>query len=119
MIHGPPPPVAPDPDPDAAASQAELRDALQAALVRLAQREREAFILVELEGSSTLDAAESLGVGPSTVRSLPTLARRCDAGAVGNDVVRLQSIRERLDTLCSRGIPERSIHRLAAEETAA
>ena len=64
------------PDPGAAASQAEIRDALGAALARLAQREREAFILVELEGTSARDAAEALGVGASTVRSLLTLARR-------------------------------------------
>ena len=66
----------PLPDPATAATQGEIRDALGQALGRLAQREREAFLLVELEGLSTREAADALGVGASTVRSLLTLARR-------------------------------------------
>ena len=46
------------------------------ALEALSEREREAFVLRDLEGLSTQDTADAMGVGASTVRSLLTLARR-------------------------------------------
>jgi RNA polymerase sigma-70 factor (ECF subfamily) len=68
------PPVLPDPSEEAL--RAEVRATLARALAHLPPREREAFVLRELEGASTEEAAEVLGVTESTVRSLVTLARR-------------------------------------------
>lgn len=64
------------PDASHALTQRELREAFAAALGELTEREREAFVLRELEGSSTEATAQVMGVGVSTVRSLLTLARR-------------------------------------------
>jgi RNA polymerase sigma-70 factor (ECF subfamily) len=64
------------PDPEHLAAGAELREALTAALGALSPREREAFVLCELEGTPTAEAARVLGVGESSVRSLLALARR-------------------------------------------
>ena len=64
------------PDPVVAAESGEVRAVLTAALGSLSPREREAFVLRDLEGVSTAEAARALGVGESTVRSLLTLARR-------------------------------------------
>ena len=64
------------PAPEQAATQAEIRDALHAALGALPPREREAFVLRDLEGQETADAAAAMGVAESSVRSLLTLARR-------------------------------------------
>jgi len=64
------------PDPGDEASRAEVMDVLREALGALTPREREAFVLRDLEGGSTEETAEQLGVTPSSVRSLLTLARR-------------------------------------------
>jgi RNA polymerase sigma-70 factor (ECF subfamily) len=64
------------PDPLHVASASEIAELVRAALARLTPREREAFVLVELEGAPAAEAAEALDVGESTVRSLVTLARR-------------------------------------------
>jgi RNA polymerase sigma-70 factor (ECF subfamily) len=64
------------PDPQVAAAGAELRAALTAALGALSPREREAFVLCELEGTATAAAASVLGIEESSVRSLLALARR-------------------------------------------
>jgi RNA polymerase sigma-70 factor (ECF subfamily) len=64
------------PDPQGAAAGAELRQALVLALASLSPREREAFVLCELEGTPTAAAASVLGIGESSVRSLLALARR-------------------------------------------
>jgi len=64
------------PDPLSAAQQSEVRDILMAALTELTPREREVFVLRDLEGNDTATTAVALGVGESTVRSLLTLARR-------------------------------------------
>jgi RNA polymerase sigma-70 factor (ECF subfamily) len=64
------------PHPARAAERAETRAALAAALAALPLREREAFVLRELEGFSTLEVARAMDVGESSVRSLLTLARR-------------------------------------------
>mgnify|MGYP000294612752 CR=1 FL=1 len=45
-------------------------------LVLLPPREREVFVLVDLEGSSPKEAADVLDVAASTVRAALTLARR-------------------------------------------
>lgn len=62
--------------PEEAASAEEIRELLHRALAHLSPREREAFVLRDLEGRPTAEAAQVLGVGESTVRSLLTLARR-------------------------------------------
>jgi len=64
------------PDPADAASQAEVRRLLVDTLASLPEREREAFVLRDLEGYSTAEVATALGIVPSSVRSLLTLARR-------------------------------------------
>ncbi|MCB9915258.1 MAG: sigma-70 family RNA polymerase sigma factor [Planctomycetes bacterium] len=60
----------------AALEQHELRAKLAAALRLLSEREREAFVLRELEGESTAAVARAMDVTESSVRSLLTLARR-------------------------------------------
>lgn len=64
------------PRPDDEASRSEVREVLRRALGSLTRREREVFVLRELEGVATRDAAQALGITESTVRSLLTLARR-------------------------------------------
>ena len=64
------------PHPEREAERAELHDALSRALALLAPREREAFVLRDLEGGSTKEAAEAMGIAEPTVRTLLTLARR-------------------------------------------
>ena len=69
------------PDPQEAAAGRELREAVTAALSQLPPREREAFVLRDLEQQPTAAAAEAMGVAQATVRSLLTLARRRLRGA--------------------------------------
>ena len=64
------------PDPSRELEQSELRALFEEALRRLSEREREAFVLRELEGVSIADAAGLLGIAESSLRSLLTLARR-------------------------------------------
>jgi len=64
------------PDPSHELEQDELRALLRRALTVLSEREREAFVLRELEGVSSHDAAELMGIAESSLRSLLTLARR-------------------------------------------
>ncbi len=64
------------PRPDEAAESAELAGLVRAALLHLPPREREAFVLRDLEGLATEDVAAILGITASSVRSLLTLARR-------------------------------------------
>ena len=64
------------PAPDEAASAQELSELLTAALANLSPREREAFVLHDLQGLDTAATAGSMGVEPSSVRSLLTFARR-------------------------------------------
>jgi RNA polymerase sigma-70 factor (ECF subfamily) len=62
--------------PGAGLAAREMRDLVAEALRILSEREREAFVLRDLEELSTADVALAMGVGASTVRSLLTLARR-------------------------------------------
>jgi RNA polymerase sigma-70 factor (ECF subfamily) len=64
------------PRPDEAAEDRELAEYLRRALSTLPEREREAFVLTELEGMPTADAAAAMQVKAASVRSLRTLARR-------------------------------------------
>lgn len=64
------------PAPDDAAASSELVGLVRAALAHLPPREREAFVLRDLEGMETVDVAAILGITSSSVRSLLTLARR-------------------------------------------
>lgn len=64
------------PAPDHAAQQQEIRALVTAALAHLPAREREAFVLHDLEGLDAAETAAAMEIGPSSVRSLLTLARR-------------------------------------------
>lgn len=64
------------PDPSDVLTQTELRDLVTAVLAKLPEREREAFVLRELEQLSTEQVALAMEIEESTVRSLTTLARR-------------------------------------------
>lgn len=70
----------PDPDraarPERAVEAREIREALAAAAAALPEREREVFVLRDLEGLDTRTVAESLGVSPVTVRRQSMEARR-------------------------------------------
>lgn len=57
-------------------ARAELRATLTRALTVLPQREREAFVLRELEGNGATETGRVMGINASSVRSLTTLARR-------------------------------------------
>jgi len=62
--------------PGDALERREAQAILMEALTGLSPREREAFVLRDLEELSSREAALAMGVGESTVRSLLTLARR-------------------------------------------
>ena len=64
------------PDPRDAAERSEVREVVVAALAELTPREREAFVLRELEGLSSAETATALGIAEASVRTLLTLARR-------------------------------------------
>lgn len=68
-------PTLPD-DPFDAASRAELTDLVTRSLRHLSPREREAFVLHDLEGGSTGEVAAALAIAESTVRVLLATARR-------------------------------------------
>lgn len=63
-------------DPGDAAQRAEVEAALALGLRALPPREREAFVLRDLEGHDTAEVARLLAITESSVRSLVTLARR-------------------------------------------
>lgn len=77
------PPLQQLPDPQDAASGRELRDVITTALAQLPPREREAFVLRDLEHQATSDVAAAMEVTQATVRSLLTLARRRLRGILG------------------------------------
>jgi RNA polymerase sigma factor (sigma-70 family) len=62
--------------PGSGLERAEASRELARALAALSPREREAFVLCDLEERPTREAAEVLGIGESSVRSLLALARR-------------------------------------------
>ena len=62
--------------PSKSASAKELRDWLERSLSLLAPREREAFVLIDLEGFTAAEAAQQLDLSASTLRASLTLARR-------------------------------------------
>lgn len=66
----------PLPSPGDAARASEIRAALLVALAALTPREREAFVLVDLQGAPAAQAAEAMDIAEGSVRSLLTLARR-------------------------------------------
>ena len=63
-------------DPSAGVEADEAASLLSEALAALTEREREVFVLRELEGLGTRVVGEMLEIGESSVRSLLTLARR-------------------------------------------
>lgn len=68
------PPILPDPHDEA--SQSEVQRILRESLSLLTDREREVFVLRDLEGQDTPDVGAALGITDGTVRSLLCLARR-------------------------------------------
>ncbi len=64
------------PDPSVELERAEVQRVLRESLAALSPREREAFVLRDLEELATAEVAAMLGVSAGTVRSLLTLARR-------------------------------------------
>lgn len=64
------------PDPHAEAERAEVQEILASSLAALTEREREVFVLRELEGQDGNDVAAALGITAGTVRSLACLARQ-------------------------------------------
>ena len=71
------------PDPQELASGRELQEILAKALAQLPPREREAFVMRDLEHHKTSAVAEVMDITPATVRSLLTLARRRLRGILG------------------------------------
>ena len=67
---------APLPSPLDAVQQVEVRTLVTASLSHLTPREREIFVLHDLEGTSAKEVAALLNVAPSTVRVLLMTARR-------------------------------------------
>jgi len=63
------------PDPADAAARGELQEAVESVLANLPEREREAFVLCDLEELSTEHAA-AMQIKPASVRSILSLARR-------------------------------------------
>lgn len=66
----------PLPDPSDVAATAEVQRILLDTLSSLTEREREVFVLRDLEGVPSPEVADTLGVAEGTVRSLLCLARR-------------------------------------------
>jgi RNA polymerase sigma-70 factor (ECF subfamily) len=64
------------PSPVEQAQSVEVREALAASLAILPPREREVFVLRDLEAVPTAEVGRMLEIGASRVRSLLTLARR-------------------------------------------
>lgn len=71
------------PSPQDQASGRELQEVLAKALAQLPPREREAFVMRDLEHHETSAVAEVMDITPATVRSLLTLARRRLRGILG------------------------------------
>ncbi len=67
--------ASPDPDPGAAAALSEERRIVEQALATLAEKERTALVLRDVEGLSTAEVAEVLGSSQTTVRSQICRAR--------------------------------------------
>ncbi len=65
-----------DADPVQAASELELREALEAALRALPEKQRSVWVLVEVEGLSQAEVAEVLHTTPDSVRGQLFRARR-------------------------------------------
>lgn len=64
------------PDPHDEAAQSEVQQILRESLYLLTDREREVFVLRDLEGHETPEVGAALGITDGTVRSLLCLARR-------------------------------------------
>ena len=63
-------------DPSNAVTRSEILELLKSSLASLTPREREVFVLRDLEGASSSEAAHVLEVSEGTIRSLLCLARR-------------------------------------------
>ncbi len=61
--------------PSQSASSSELKDWLDRSLALLSPREREAFVLIDLEGFTSVQVAKQVDLSPSTVRASLAMAR--------------------------------------------
>ena len=68
--------LTPAPDPSDALAREEARALLEECLEMLPAREREAFVLVDLDGMAPAEAADIMGVAGSTARAALSMARR-------------------------------------------
>ena len=71
------------PDAQRVLEQEEVQRVMTDCLSELTPREREVFVLRDLEGRTSAQAADLLSITPSSVRSLLTLARRRLRGILG------------------------------------
>lgn len=69
-------PLRPLPSPSSVAERGEVQELVTASLARLAPREREVFVLHDLQGEPSATVAASLSIAESTVRVLLMTARR-------------------------------------------
>jgi len=97
-------PIRPAPDPERQAYAGELRALLEWAIDTLPDGSREVFMLRDVEGLSTADAAAALGVSEDVVKTRLSRARTAlrrslleRAGATTRDVFRFE--RPRCDRL--------------------
>jgi RNA polymerase sigma-70 factor, ECF subfamily len=66
--------IAPNADPDPFA-EIDLQDEVRSLLLRLAPRQRAALLLTDQYGYTSAEAAQIMGIRPSTVRALATQGR--------------------------------------------
>ncbi|UXX85199.1 RNA polymerase sigma factor [Roseovarius pelagicus] len=69
-------PVDPAPGPGAAMQEQSRTDALQAALARLPERQRQAVVLRHLDGLGNIQIAEIMGISAEAVESLTARGKR-------------------------------------------
>jgi len=75
----------PSPDPEQAALSGELREDLETIIDSLAQTYRPVFVLREVEGLSTSETAEALGLSEDVVKTRLRRARAMLRGALAGD----------------------------------
>jgi RNA polymerase sigma-70 factor (ECF subfamily) len=76
-------PESPLPHPESEVDRREVTEILRRALAGLPEREREVFVLRDLEGLPSAEVASVLEIGESTARTILSLARRRLRGILG------------------------------------